>query len=177
MKQQHQNGHQNGTVTDHNEDDPTRPGLTKDSSDKTGALSSNLGLSNIMGGSLFSDDASFEEQYNSEAGNGGIIGVEQHQQQHQEEVSIEIIAPAGKLGMVIDTPNGGFPIVHAIKDTSVLADKIVVGDRLVSVDGQDCTSMTAVQVSKLISLKSEQPSRVLVFVRRGPTTNLNGRVR
>ena len=96
---------------------------------------------------LFADDASFEEQF-----------------LHSEE-RFDVVAPPGKLGMVIDTPNGGNPIVHVIKDTSVLADQVRVGDRLLSVDGEDCTVMTAMQVSKLISLKSEKPARVLVFSR------------
>lgn len=120
--------------------------VARDSSN-TGSQSK-LGFSQ-MGESIFSDDASFEEQFT----------------EPEQQVPFEISVPAGKLGMVIDTPNGGFPIVHAIKDTSILADRVRVGDRLVSVDGQDCTSMTAVQVSKLISLKSDQESRVLVFVR------------
>ena len=66
--------------------------------------------------------------------------------------------------MVIDTPNNGVPVVHAIKQESVLCDRVHVGDRLISVDGENVTSMTAVQVSKLISLKSDQ-RRVLVFLR------------
>lgn len=105
-----------------------------------------------MGESLFADDSSFEQQF------------------AELEDRFDVVAPAGKLGMVIDTPNGGVPVVHAIKDTSVLADRVCVGDRLVSVDGEDCTTMTAMQVSKLISLKSEKPARVLVFVRTRVTT-------
>ena len=100
-----------------------------------------------MGESLFADDASFEQQF------------------AEPEERYDVVAPAGKLGMVIDTPNGGMPVVHAIKDTSVLADRVQVGDRLLSVDGEDCTALTAMQVSKLISLKSEKPARVLVFAR------------
>jgi C-terminal processing protease CtpA/Prc len=135
-----------------NSGDPSRErvmseeSMTRGSSAKTSQ--SKLGLSQ-MGESIFSDDASFEEQYN----------------ESEEILPFEITVPAGKLGMVIDTPNGGFPIVHAIKDTSILADRVRVGDRLVSVDGQDCTTMSALQVSKLISLKSGQTARVLVFVR------------
>jgi C-terminal processing protease CtpA/Prc len=100
-----------------------------------------------MGESLFADDASFEQQFD------------------EPEQRFDVVAPAGKLGMVIDTPNGGVPVVHAIKDTSVLVDRVRVGDRLLSVDGEDCTAMTAMQVSKLISLKSEKPARVLMFAR------------
>jgi C-terminal processing protease CtpA/Prc len=115
----------------------------KDSSDL-----SKLGLGK-MSESFFSDDASFEEQF-----------VDQDER-------FEVLAPAGKLGMVIDTPSGGVPVVHAIKDNSVLSDAVRVGDRLISVDGEDCSAMTAMQVSKLISLKANNSTRTLVFIRRG----------
>ena len=82
----------------------------------------------------------------------------------KEEV-IEIQAPAGKLGVVIDTPNDGPPIVHAVKDSSVIADLIQVGDKLIAVDDDDVTAMTAIKVSKLISKKSANPSRKLTVIR------------
>lgn len=117
--------------------------LTKSSSQNS-AMMSKFGR---MGDNFFADDSSFEQQFAT------------------PEERFDVVAPRGKLGMVIDTPNGASPVVHAIKDTSVLADRVRVGDRLLSVDGDDCTAMTAMQVSKLISLKSEKPARVLVFAR------------
>lgn len=113
----------------------------KDSSDL-----SKLGLGK-MSESFFSDDASFEEQF-----------VDPDEQ-------FEVLAPAGKLGMVIDTPSGGAPMVHAIKESSVLADTVHVGDKLISVDGEPTIHMTAMQVSKLISLKANNSTRTLVFLR------------
>lgn len=101
----------------------------------------------IRSNDLFSDDTSFEKQY------------------IDDEERIEVRAPPGKLGMVIDTPNGGMPIVHAIRDNSTLVDKIRIGDKLISVDGEDTTNMTALRVSKLISNKAANPTRVLVFTR------------
>jgi len=121
--------------------------------EQTRTSSSQSGFSKLGGPvapSVFSDDASFEQQFGFEA-------VEQR---------FEVTVPAGKLGMVIDTPNGGVPVVHAIKAESCLASKVKVGDRLVAVDGDDVTAMTAVQVSKLISLKSDQ-ERMLAFIRGG----------
>jgi C-terminal processing protease CtpA/Prc len=100
-----------------------------------------------MDASLFQDDASFEKQY------------------REQEERIEIDAPAGKLGVVIDTPVGGVPLVHAIKDTSILADQVRVGDQLVSVDDVDTTQLSAIEVSKLISSRANNPSRILVFIR------------
>lgn len=105
------------------------------------------GFAAKMDASLFQDDASFEQQY------------------CEQEERIEVDAPAGKLGVVIDTPVGGVPLVHAIKDTSILADKVRVGDQLVSVDDIDTTQLSAIEVSKLISSRANNPSRVLVFIR------------
>jgi len=82
----------------------------------------------------------------------------------KEEV-LEVIAPSGKLGVVIDTPDDGAPVVHAVKDSSVIADEIQVGDKLVAVDDEDVTAMTAIKVSKLISKKSANPSRKLTIIR------------
>lgn len=118
-------------------------------SGKTSGTFSRVG-SGPMTSSVFADDASFEQQYEDD--------------ELPEDKKFEVHVPPGKLGMVIDTPNGGVPIVHAIKPESILADKVLVGDRLVSVDDEDVTSMTAVQVSKLISVKSDK-NRILKFVR------------
>jgi C-terminal processing protease CtpA/Prc len=76
-----------------------------------------------------------------------------------------INAPPGKLGVVIDTPDDGAPVVHAVKDSSVIADQIRVGDKLVAVDNEDVRSMTAIKVSKLISRKGANQSRKLTVVR------------
>ena len=40
------------------------------------------------------------------------------------------------LGVVIDTPDEGAPVVHAIKDSSCIADQIKVGDKLIAVDDE-----------------------------------------
>ena len=103
------------------------------------------------GGTIFSDDQTFDQAYE---------GV-------REEL-LDVYAPAGKLGVVIDTPNDGPPIVHAVKDTSPIADKVQVGDKLVAVDDEDVRDMTAIKVSKLISRKSTNASRKLTIIRSVP---------
>jgi len=96
--------------------------------------------------SLFQEDDSFDQQYG-------------------EDERIDVIAPPGKLGVVIDNPTNSVPMVHAIKETSVLADRVRIGDKLVSVDGEDTTEMTAIGVSKLISSKAMNARRHMVFMR------------
>lgn len=118
---------------------------------------SSLNMPALMGGtsqSIFSDDSSFEQHY----ANG------KNRPQVKEEV-IDVYAPAGKLGVVIDTPDEGPPCVFAIKESSVVADKLKVGDKLVCVDDEDVRSMTAIKVSKMISRKSANATRKLTIVR------------
>jgi hypothetical protein len=99
----------------------------------------------------FSDDNSFEALFQNE--------------DPRMEEQFTVIAPPGKLGMVLDTPPGEGPLVHAINDTSVLKGRVRVGDRLISVDAEDVSTMSADEVSVLITQKSQQ-ERTLEFVRR-----------
>ncbi|KAL3815760.1 hypothetical protein ACHAXA_008810 [Cyclostephanos tholiformis] len=101
------------------------------------------------GVSVFSEDPTFDQVYESDL---------------HEEI-LEVYAPAGKLGVVIDTPNDGAPVVHAVKDSSPLADKIKVGDKLVAVDDEDTRTMTAIRVSKLLSRKKDNETRKLTVIR------------
>ena len=116
--------------------------------DRTGQSASDL-MHQSGNNTIFSEDPTYNEAY---AGSG-------------REEMIDVYAPAGKLGVVIDTPNDGAPIVHAVKDSSPIADKIRVGDKLVAVDDQDVRTMTAIQVSKLISKKSVNASRKMTVIR------------
>ena len=104
------------------------------------------------GNTIFSDDPTFDQAY-----------------ENVREELIDVYAPAGKLGVVIDTPDDGAPVVHAVKDTSPISDKVQVGDKLVAVDGEDVRAMTAIKVSKLISKKSTNPSRKLTLIRHVST--------
>ena len=81
------------------------------------------------------------------------------------EQVFEVIAPSGKLGVVIDTPNNGPPVVHAVKESSVLLEHLKVGDQLLKVDDDEVHLMSAVKVSKLISLKAANPTRKLTLRR------------
>lgn len=87
------------------------------------------------------------------------------QQKSGEEKTIVIHAPPGRLGIVIDTPDGQPALIHAIKDTSILKQDVRVGDRLLSVDGDDTTKMSSIQISRIISQRSQNPIRTLIFSR------------
>ena len=58
-------------------------------------------------------------------------------------------------------------MIHNLKETSPISDKIQVGDRLVAVDDEDVRSLNSIKVSKLISRKSNE-SRKLTVIRYLP---------
>lgn len=84
---------------------------------------------------------------------------------HSTEDRIHVEAPAGVLGLVLETNVDGIPVVNAIKPNSVLASQVRIGDRLLSVDDHDVSVMLASEVSKLIASKRDQPVRRFVFER------------
>ena len=97
---------------------------------------------------LAKDDITLEAEYQIEA-----------------QTRFEVEAPAGLLGLVLETSEDGVPVVHAIKESSCLAGQVQVGDRLVCVDDEDVTSMLASSVSRLIASKKDNPIRTFVFTR------------
>jgi hypothetical protein len=78
----------------------------------------------------------------------------------------EVVAPAGKLGVVIDTPTEGPPTVFDIKKNSPLLGQISIGDHLIRVDEEDVSTYSAVRVSKLIGEKAKNPQRKFLLTRQ-----------
>jgi hypothetical protein len=137
---------------------------------------SKLGISNV-GPIVTDDDRTFEQHF---ADMDDTVDMEMHGRREQSVPipsnlnnianrvrPFEVQAPPGMLGMVIDTPNGGVPVIRAIKADSVLYERVQVGDRLISVDHQNVTSMTALEVSSLITRKQNH-ARFFVFCRLAP---------
>ena len=118
--------------------------------------------SSAVGGdapSFFTKDPTFDALYGSASPIGAPLAGAV-----KEEI-IDVYCPPGKLGVVIDTPDDGAPVVHAVKDSSVVADQVKVGDKVVAVDDEDVRVFTAIKVSKMISRKSANPTRKLTLVR------------
>jgi len=84
--------------------------------------------------------------------------------------TIEVFAPPGELGVVINPMHDQF-VVHAVKDSSVLADDLKMGDKLIALDGEDTNLMSEKKVKKLISSKADNPVRHMVFLRRHTLVN------
>ena len=94
-----------------------------------------------------------------------------------EVQELDIVAPSGRLGVVLVTPDestaagGGASgpsasaYVFNIREDSPLLDVIQLGDRVIKVDGRDVSGMTAVDVSRLLGSKSGQEARRITVLR------------
>jgi len=122
-----------------------------------GGESSTLG-GGTLGTGPFMDDTSFEQMYRTPDGS-------EYEERGTDFKRVTVAAPAGKLGIVVDNPNGDVPVIVGVKETSVLHGRVHAGDVLISVDEVDCRGMSAMQVSKLISGRSHNPARTLVLGR------------
>ena len=116
----------------------------------------------------FQDDGTIENFYNTSDRTNF------HSEKDSNFEHITVVASSGVLGIVIDNPTRHIPIVHAIKETSVLHGRVKVGDLLLSVDEVDCRGMTEVAVSQLISSRSRNPNRTLRLLRGADSNDVRG---
>lgn len=133
--------------------------MTGGSSSRMESTAGGGGGGTVGGPSMFGDDTALEDAYRTP----GLDGPADLRR-------LRVVAPPGKLGIVVDNRMEGgqtqnLPVVHAIKDSSVLVGRVSVGDLLVSVDEVDCRGMSAAMVSRLISSRSENASRAFVLLR------------
>ena len=70
-------------------------------------------------------------------------------------------APAGKLGIIIDTTKYG-PVVHEVKAGSPLDGVIFKGDRIIGIDDIDTTKLSATKVTKIMAEKCNEERKLVV---------------
>ena len=69
------------------------------------------------------------------------------------------------LVFLLQPDDNGPPVVHDIADSSPLVGKLLEGDKLIAVDGEDVSDMTATDVSALIGSKATNRHRYLRVIR------------
>ena len=77
-------------------------------------------------------------------------------------VQRECYAPAGKLGVVIDSTSKG-PVVHEVKGGSPLEGIVFPGDRIIAIDGEDTRSLPASMVTKIMAAKKDKQRRMTML--------------
>jgi hypothetical protein len=69
---------------------------------------------------------------------------------------ITVLAPAGKLGIIlVNKADGKGTVVSGVRTSSVMAEKISPGDRIVAIDGEDVSLMTVSEITTIMARKSE----------------------
>ena len=74
-----------------------------------------------------------------------------------------VIAPPGKLGIIIDTTVEG-PVVHRINPGSSMMDKLSPGEIIIAIDDVDCRAMSASAITQLM-IKTTGRERKFTVVR------------
>jgi len=74
----------------------------------------------------------------------------------------QVIAPPGKLGVIIDTTVEG-PVVHHVDDTSALLGKIWPGDIIIAIDDVDTRAMPAPDITALMVLTANKERNLTVI--------------
>ena len=80
----------------------------------------------------------------------------------QMRIRRDIMAPPGKIGIIIDTSNKG-PIVHSVKDNSVLEGLVFEGDLILALDDEDTTAWSAHDLTKLVASRSRCERKITVL--------------
>ena len=113
---------------------------------------------------LFGEDATFEDLYQ----NSVVVDEENNYE------LVTVIAPSGPLGVMFNTnAHGNLPVVYAIKETSALREKLMVGDMVVSVDEVNCSGMSSHTLSAFLSTRSQNQHRVLTLARGDGSATYN----
>jgi hypothetical protein len=81
--------------------------------------------------------------------------------QKPNQITREVIAPPGKLGIVIDTTIQG-PVVHKVNKNSPLQGILFPGDIITAIDSTDTRSMTASAITALMVQTANQQRRLTV---------------
>jgi PDZ domain-containing secreted protein len=77
---------------------------------------------------------------------------------------ITVVAPPGKLGIILaNKADSKGTVVSGVRTSSVLAEKISPGDRIVAIDGEDVSRMTVSEITTIMARKSEFEQTLSVF--------------
>jgi hypothetical protein len=69
---------------------------------------------------------------------------------------VNVVAPPGKLGIILaNKADSKGTVVSGVRTTSVLADKVSPGDRVIAIDGEDVSRMTVSEITTIMARKSE----------------------
>ena len=73
-----------------------------------------------------------------------------------KRTKISVVAPPGKLGIILaNKADSKGTVVSGVRTSSALAEKISPGDRIIAIDGEDCSRMTVSEITTIMARKSD----------------------
>lgn len=73
-----------------------------------------------------------------------------------KRMKVTVVAPPGKLGIILaNKTDAKGTVVSGVRTSSVLADRVNPGDRIVAIDGEDVSRMTVSEITTIMARKSE----------------------
>jgi hypothetical protein len=85
------------------------------------------------------------------------------QPKEKSSLLYDVFAPAGPIGIVVDTTKDG-PAVHSLKPTSPMLGLMNPGDLIVGLDDVDTRGMTAATLTRLMAKKANQKERKITLL-------------
>lgn len=77
---------------------------------------------------------------------------------------ITVMAPPGKLGIILaNKADSKGTVVSGVRTSSVLAEKISPGDRIVAIDGEDVSLMTVSEITTIMARKADYERTLTVL--------------
>jgi C-terminal processing protease CtpA/Prc len=73
-----------------------------------------------------------------------------------------VVAPAGKLGVIIDTTPGQTTMVHEVLENSPMLGMIKPGDQIVSIDSIPTSNMSTEAIAALLKSTAAHPRRFVI---------------
>jgi len=74
-----------------------------------------------------------------------------------------VVAPLGKLGIILNKADSKGTMVSGVRISSVLAEKISPGDCIIPIDGEDVSLMTASEITTIMACKSDFERQLTVM--------------
>ena len=156
------------TYDNYSLDDGIATRASNDADDATMSVVSGPMKMNLYNLSRYDSDDDETVEVSVEDNGTVISGLTLDAKPADDEVITTLQAPAGKLGIVIDTAYG--PIVHEVKAGSPLQGMMIKGDRIIAIDDVDTTRLSATKVTKIMAAKCDM-QRKLTIARKVDTND------
>jgi hypothetical protein len=86
---------------------------------------------------------------------------------------VTVVAPPGKIGIILaNKADSKGTVVSGVRTSSVLAEKVSPGDRIIAIDGEDVSRMTVSEITTIMARKSEFERTLVVL--QTPSLSIGG---